>query len=76
MSGARKFAVCCLLGLSAGLAGCAVEPVKAWERGDLARWQMAWETDAGLSDYRRHAQFSKEAGLGQLGTGGGGCGCN
>lgn len=75
MSGARKFGVCCLL-LSSSLGGCAIEPVKAWERGDLARPEMAWETDAGLADYRRHVQFSKEAGQGQLGTAGGGCGCN
>ncbi len=75
MSGARKFAACCLLSSSV-LGGCAIEPVKAWERGQLAEPEMAWAVDPGLADYRRHARFSKEAAFGQIGDLGGGCGCN
>lgn len=56
--------------------GCAVNKVEPWERGDLARPEMAWEPDPQLSAYRSHAYFSKEASSGGATVGGGGCGCN
>ncbi|HUP91990.1 MAG TPA: DUF4266 domain-containing protein [Solimonas sp.] len=62
-----------LAGLSAGCATHAVEP---WQRGVLARSEMAWEPDPLLAGYRRHVQFSKEAASGGATLGGGGCGCN
>ena len=64
-----------LLALMLG-SGCAAKKVEAWERGDLARQEMAWEPDPQLSAYRAHAYFSKEASSGGATVGGGGCGCN
>lgn len=58
------------------LSACAIEPVEAWERGYLARPEMAWEPDALSSSYRKHVHFSKEASNGGASVGGGGCGCN
>lgn len=57
--------------------GCAVmEPVQPWQRGDLARAEMAMEPDPLLSSFRRHVEFSKEAASGGATLAGGGCGCN
>lgn len=61
-----------LLALVTG--GCAT--VQPWERGDLARPEMAFEPDAQLATYRRHVEFSKEAASGGPALSGGGCGCN
>ncbi|TJY63349.1 DUF4266 domain-containing protein [Sinimarinibacterium sp. CAU 1509] len=58
------------------LAGCSTQPVQPWERGDLARPEMAFEPDPLLAGYRRHVEFSKEAATGGPTLGGGGCGCN
>lgn len=57
------------------LCGCETVPVKAWERGDLARKEMAWEPDPMESALREHVYTSKEGSAGGVGTGGGGCGC-
>jgi hypothetical protein len=76
-SGKRRFGIFGVLATMALLcltSGCVATPV--WERGDLARQEMAWEVNPGLSAYRHHAQFSKEAAFGTVGVGGGGCGCN
>ncbi len=68
------------LGLAAALAltllasGCA--NVKAWERADLARPDMAWEVDELTAGQTNHIYFSKEGSLPGGGAGGGGCGCN
>jgi len=56
------------------LAGCA--DVQPWERGTLARPEMALETDALDAALIRHTYSSKEAAAGGYGVGGGGCGCN
>lgn len=56
------------------LAGCA--PVAAWERGTLARPEMAFESDALEGALDDHIYFSKEASSGGNSTSGGGCGCN
>lgn len=56
--------------------GCAMKKVEPWERGDLARKEMAWEPDPLEAAYRSHVYFSKEASSGGASAGGGGCGCN
>jgi hypothetical protein len=58
----------------AALSGCA--PVAAWERGTLAKPEMALTPaplDSALAD---HIHFSKEAASGGNSASGGGCGCN
>jgi len=57
-----------------GLAsGCASVP--AWERGNLAKPQMAFDLNPTESALRAHAYSSREAAAsGQVGAGGG-CGC-
>lgn len=57
------------------LAGCATAPA-AWERGNLARAEMAWEPDALLAEQREQTYSSKEQAAGGASTGGGGCGCS
>lgn len=52
------------------------QPVQPWQRGDLARAEMAFEPDPLQASYRRHVDFSKEAASGGATLGGGGCGCN
>lgn len=50
--------------------------VRAWERGYLARDEMAWDPDALESALNDHIFFSKEASSGGNSAAGGGCGCN
>lgn len=57
------------------LAGCVTE-VPPWERGILARPEMAMEPDPLEASFRQHVFFSKEGAAGGYGVGGGGCGCN
>jgi hypothetical protein len=54
----------------------ACTPVAAWERGTLARPEMALDTDPLESTLDDHIYFSKEASSGSNSTSGGGCGCN
>jgi len=56
------------------LAGCTT--VEPWERGRLAKPQMALEPNADLARLRDHAFISKEAAQGGHRGSGGGCGCN
>lgn len=71
----RQFRTALLLALaSALLASCA--DVRAWERGYLAREEMAWSPDALESALNDHIFFSKEASSGGNSAAGGGCGCN
>ena len=58
-----------------GLTGCATQ-VAPWERGNLARPEMALEPYPLEAVLRQHAFFSKESVTGGYGIGGGGCGCN
>ena len=60
----------CVLQLSACTA------VKPWERGILAKPEMAWEPDSLRGQLKEHVYFSKEGSSGGYGAGGGGCGCN
>jgi hypothetical protein len=59
--------------LVAWLGGCA--PVAPWDRGRLAKPQMALETDPPQRKLREHTYRSREAATGQSIGKGGGCGC-
>ena len=63
-----------LLVLLSGLAAC--EAVPAYQRGDLARSEMAFDPDPLESRLNQHVYFSKEASSGGNGVAAGGCGCN
>lgn len=77
MSICKVLRMCAALGLVGLVSGCALDTVKPWQRGDLARADMQWE--AGLvreAEMRDHTYESKEAAsLGPV-LSGGGCGCN
>jgi hypothetical protein len=66
--------VCMAVLMSA--AGCALQPVQPWEKGNLAKPIMALETDPLEARFDRHIYFSREGASGGYGAGGGGCGCN
>ena len=67
-----RFTVAALL---LALCGCGTMP-KAFERGHLARPDMAWDPDVMEAGQRDHTYVSKEAASGGATVGGGGCGCN
>ena len=50
--------------------------VSPWERGCLARPEMALDSDPLEIAFDDHVYFSREASSGGRGFGGGGCGCN
>lgn len=56
------------------LAACT--QVRPWEKGILAKEEMAWRTDALEGALNDHIYFSKEASSGGSSAAGGGCGCN
>ncbi|HWY23593.1 MAG TPA: DUF4266 domain-containing protein, partial [Nevskia sp.] len=58
------------------LSGCAGMTPKAWQRGDLAQPEMAWDPDPVDAAIREHTYNSKEAATGSATVAGGGCGCN
>ncbi|MBD2858878.1 DUF4266 domain-containing protein [Spongiibacter sp. KMU-158] len=62
--------------MALGLQACGITEVKPWERGYLARPEMAWDPDAQTAAQRSHVYFSKETSNGGATAGGGGCGCN
>ncbi len=55
------------------MSGCA--PVQPWERGHLAKPQMALDPYPLQSGFRAHNYGSREAAAGSNGGQGGGCGC-
>jgi len=61
---------------AATLSGCALPPVQAWEKGELARPDMLMQADPLETKFNEHIYASKEAASGGSGVGGGGCGCN
>ncbi|HEY1151894.1 MAG TPA: DUF4266 domain-containing protein [Pseudoduganella sp.] len=67
------FVVCAAV---AGLSGCALAPVQAWEKGEMARADMLIQGDALETRFNEHIYASKEAASGGAAIGGGGCGCN
>ncbi|MFV0596656.1 DUF4266 domain-containing protein [Shewanella sp.] len=59
-----------------GVSGCSSIGVEPWEKGQLARADMALDSeklDQALDD---HIYFSKEGSSGGRAFAGGGCGCN
>ncbi|TXH03165.1 MAG: DUF4266 domain-containing protein [Nevskiaceae bacterium] len=70
----HRIRITSLLMAALALAGCTT--VQPWQRGDLARPGMAFESDPLLAGYRHHVETSKEASSGGPTLGGGGCGCN
>jgi Domain of unknown function (DUF4266) len=62
-----------VLMLSYVLVGCA--PVRPWERGHLAKAQMALEPNPLQTGLRSHIYGSREAAAGGNAAQGGGCGC-
>jgi len=75
--GARACRVACWIALALGatmLGGCAT--VAPWERGDLARPEMAARPDPALARLRDHVFTSREAAQGGGAAAGGACGCN
>ena len=65
-----------MLALCMLASGCSSMQPKAWERGDLARPEMAWDPDPVDALIRAHTADSKEAAAGGASVGGGGCGCS
>lgn len=63
-----------LLLLALSLTGCA--NVQPWERGNLAKPEMAFDANPAAAALMQHSYSSKEAASGGYGVGGGGCGCN
>jgi hypothetical protein len=62
-----------LLGVAVLLAGCA--EVAPWERGNLAKPQMALDPHPMQSSLLTHVRNSREAAAGGNAGEGGGCGC-
>jgi hypothetical protein len=66
-----------VLSLSVGLSACMTfTPVQPWEKGHLAKPDMAFDADTLDKLFKEHTYSSKESALGGSGVGGGGCGCN
>jgi Domain of unknown function (DUF4266) len=56
------------------VAGCAT--VQPWDRDLLAEKRMSFNPAPMLQAVDEHIYFSKEASMGGIDAGGGGCGCN
>ena len=67
----RAFAA---VALAAALAACA--PVAPYQRGYLARPDMAFDPPVGTGKALEKVVTAKEAASGGASVGGGGCGCN
>lgn len=63
-----------LFALSIGILGCT--PVAPWQRGKLAKPQMALDPYPLQNTFKAHIYNSREAASGGSSAGGGGCGCN
>lgn len=57
------------------LIGCST-PVQPWQKGNLAKEDMAFDPDPLQTRFVEHTFHSKEGATGGLSVGGGGCGCN
>ncbi len=62
------------LAFSVALVGCGT--VQPWQKGNLAKSEMAFDPDPLQARFADHTYFSKEAASGGMSVGGGGCGCN
>ena len=65
-----------IAGLTLLMTGCAMEPLKPWDRDLLAEQKMQLVPSPLDNFLNEHIYFSKEASSGGQGVGGGGCGCN
>ncbi len=63
-----------LFALSGCILGCT--PVAPWQRGTLAKPQMALDPYPLQNTFNAHIYGSREASTGSHSAGGGGCGCN
>lgn len=70
----QRLVIAALLGTVVLASGCA--PVQAWQKGNMAKKEMAFDGDPLEARYLQHTYFSKENASGGYGVGGGGCGCN
>ena len=73
MTPRRAFALPIAVAAIATLVGCA--EVQPWERGRLARPDMALRPNPAERAHREHVYMSREAALGGATAAGGGCGC-
>jgi hypothetical protein len=71
--GGRRALALLLLGLALAPSGCAA--VAPWERGRLAKPQMALDPDPAQRELREHTYRSREAAALSAAGRGGGCGC-
>jgi len=58
------------------LSACSIEPVRPWQKQDLARPEMQFNATSTQPAFEQHFYFSKEGSSGGKGFSGGGCGCN
>ena len=58
------------------LAASACATVHPWDRDLLAEKKMSFNPSPMMQSIDDHIYFSKEASMGGIGAGGGGCGCN
>lgn len=65
-----------LLLVACALALAACSSVQPWQKGNLAKPEMAFDSDPLEVRFADHTYFSKEGASGGAGVGGGGCGCN
>lgn len=63
-----------VLAVLCACSGCV--KVQPWEKENLAKPHMAFDTDPLESKFRNHVFQSKEGSFGGSGVGGGGCGCS
>lgn len=70
----KLIAVASALALSVFLVGCGTVP--PWQKGNLAKPDMAFDSDPLQTRFAEHTYFSKEGASGGMNVGGGGCGCN
>jgi hypothetical protein len=65
------------IAVAALFSGCgSIGTVQPWEKGNLAKPEMAFDPDVLEARFADHTYFSKEGASGGAGVGGGGCGCN
>jgi len=69
----KYYAITLLLSL---LTACSNHSVQVWQKQDLARPEMQFDTNSTQSSFESHFYFSKEGSSGGEGFAGGGCGCN
>ena len=72
----RRIPILALMASAAAITGCTSLGVQPWQRGTLAKPEMALNNDPLTSSVDDHIYFSKEATSGGRDFAGGGCGCN